>query len=377
MARATGPRPSPAAEAAVSAADVAPGAAGVEVLTAPQDDGNPYQRLLAAALARQGATARGANRLSLRAALRGGRRERVVHLHWTEFLTRSTDSGPMAGPLAVVRAAHLLLALVVYRTRGVRIVWTVHNLEPHEPRRPRLDRLVNRLVARLADTVLVHSRHCAARAAELLGREAEVAYHGNYIDYYPPPGRDRRQTRLALGVPADARLLLAFGLVRPYKLIPAAIAEFRRIPDPRLRFLVAGRALDTQTRREVELAAHGDERVLLRLERIPDAEVAELHAAADLALLAYRDVFSSGALMLGLSQGLPVLAAADSTAAELGPPPALRTFAPGGLSAAIAASVPADDAARARALETAERYGWETMAAKVLGSGSPLSGGPR
>jgi glycosyltransferase involved in cell wall biosynthesis len=349
----------------------------VEVLVVPDDAGNPYQRLLGAALERRGASVVGASRLSLRAAVRSRRAQRIVHLHWLEFLIRSTDPSPVAGPKALARAAHLLLALVVCRARGVRVVWTVHNLEPHEPRRPRLDRLVARLVARLADTVLVHSRHCAARATARLGREPEVAYHGNYIGCYPPPGRDRAQVRRALGVPADARLMLAFGLVRPYKMIPAAIAELRRLPDPDLRLLVAGRPLDERIRRQVERAAAGEERVLLRLRRIPDAEVAELHAAADLALLAYRDVFSSGALMLALSQSLPVLAAADSTAAELGGPPALRTFRPGDLGAAIAVSPAVDEGARVATQETAERYGWEAMAARVLGSRSPLPGRTR
>ncbi len=347
----------------------------VDVLMVPGDGGNPYQRLLAEALARRGAEVRTENRLSLRRALRPAGRDGVVHLHWIEFLIRSTDAGPAAGPLALARSAHLILVLIIARARGVRIVWTVHNLRPHEPRRPRLDRTVARLVARLADTVLVHSRHCATQVAERLGRSVDVAPHGNYIGFYPAPRRDRLETRHAHGIPDDAHLLLLFGLIRPYKMIPAAIAEFRRLPGDRFRLLVAGRPLNEQVQREVELAAAGDERIVLRLERIADAEVAELHLAADLAVLAYRDVFSSGALMLALSHGLPVLAAAGSTATELGAPPAVQAFSNGGLGAAMAASRPGEGLARQRALETAQRYGWDAMAAKVLGPESRQTAG--
>jgi beta-1,4-mannosyltransferase len=350
---------------------------GVAVLMAPADGGNPYQRLLAEALARRGASARAASRLSLREVLRARSGADVVHLHWLEFVIRSTDPGRWAGLLSVVRAGHLLLALLVARARRIRVVWTVHNLQPHEARRRWLDRLVGKLVGRCADTVLAHSRHCADQLAARLGRTVEVAYHGNYVGGYPPPRRDRRECRLALGIPADAHVFLAFGLIRPYKRIPDLIAEFVSLADPRLRLLVAGRPLDGGVRREVEAAAAGDERVILRLDRIADAEVAELHLAADMAVFAYRDVFSSGALMLALSQGLPVIAAENSTAVELGGPPAIQAYPPGGLGGALAASSPLEAGAGERALSTAERYGWEAMAARVLGVGPPSAGGSR
>jgi beta-1,4-mannosyltransferase len=348
---------------------------GVTVLVAPADGGNPYQRLLAEALARRGASARAANRLSLREVLRARRGADVVHLHWLEFVIRSTDPGRWAGLLSVIRAGHMLLVLLVARGRRLRVVWTVHNLQPHEARRRRLDRLVGKLVARFADTVLAHSRHCADQLALRLGRTVEVAYHGNYIGCYPAPRRDRRECRLALGIPADAHVFLAFGLIRPYKRIPDLIAEFVSLADRRTRLLIAGRPLDDGVRREVEAAAAGDERVILRLDRIADAEVAELHLAADLAVFAYRDVFSSGALMLALSQGLPVIAAADSTAVELGGRPAIQAYPPGGLGRALAAGFPLEAGAGERALSTAERYSWEAMAAKVLGAAGPPSAG--
>ena len=348
----------------------------LDVLVAPADAGNPYQRLLAEALARRGAHARAVNRLGLGEVLRARPRSSIVHLHWVEFVIRSTDPGWRAGVLSVVRAAHLLLVLLVARVRRVRVVWTVHNLQPHEARRRRLDRVVGRLAARLADSVLVHSRHCAAQVSERLGGTVEVAYHGNYIDFYPPPRRDRRESRLSLGIPADAHVFLAFGLIRPYKMIVELIAEFRCLADPRFRLLIAGRPLSDDLRRQVEAAAAGDERVVLRLGRIADADVAEIHLAADVAVFAYRDVFSSGALMLALSHGLPVVAAGDSTASELGVPPAIRAFPAGGLGDALMASFPSAPTAREQALGTAERYGWDAMATKVLGGAESLVGSP-
>lgn len=333
----------------------------------PADLGNPYQPLLGDALARLGATARMANRPRLRQVATADSRA-ILHLHWLEFIIRSTDSGWRAAIWSGARALHLLLVLLIARLRRVRIVWTVHNLQPHESRRPWIDRLVGRVVARLADSVLVHSRYCAAQVSERVGRrDLEVAYHGNYIGVYPPPRRGRREARRSLGVPDDAHVIMAFGLIRPYKMIAELIAEFRTIEEPHFRLLIAGKPQTAEMRRQVEAAAAADPRVVVILKRISDAEVADLHQAADVAVLAYRDVFSSGALMLALSQGLPVVAPEASTAAELGAPPAIREFPPGGLADALVDSARDGQAAREHALHCAERYGWDAVAAKVLG----------
>jgi beta-1,4-mannosyltransferase len=311
------------------------------------------------------------NRLRLRWVARADPRHTVIHLHWLEFIVRSTDPGAAAALRSVARSIHLVMVLAIARLRGVRIVWTVHNLDPHEGGRPWIDRSLGRAVARLADTVLAHSRHCAERISARLGRaDVEVAYHGNYLGVYPPPRRGRDEVRRELGIPEDAHVFLAFGLIRPYKQIPTLIAELGEIPDPRLRLIVAGKPLDERMRQWLEAASADDPRVVLRLDRIPDTEVAELHAAADVAVLAYRDVFSSGALMLALSNGLPVVAPAGSTADELGGPPELRLFLPGQMASALVAGSSAGPSARSGAMRRAEQYDWGKMAARVLGGPS-------
>ena len=93
----------------------------------------------------------------------------------------------------------------------------------------------------------------------------------------------------------------------------------------------------------------------------------ELHHLADLAVLAYEEVFSSGALMLALSCGLPVLAPSGGTAEEIGESPAVRCYRQGTLAAALSGSAPATESDRQHATELAQRYGWDPSARGVLG----------
>jgi beta-1,4-mannosyltransferase len=329
---------------------------------------NPYQQLLERELERLGARFEHPPALTARWALRT--RAAVLHLHWLEYVTGSHAVERLHSARVALRTARLLTVLGVLRARRVRLVWTVHNLRPHEGTYRRFDLAIARIVARRADAVIVHSRHAAALVRRAYGvREVTVAHHGGYEGRYPVDGLDRAEVRRRLGLPAEAHVVLAFGLVRRYKRLPELIAAVRSLPDPDLCLVVAGRAVPAQLEAAVRDAAADDPRIVLRLGHVPDAQVAELHAAADVAAIAYGDVFSSGALMLALSLGVPVVAPADSTADELARPPAVQAYHEGGLAAALARSRAVEPAtARQAALEAAARYPWSAAAATIMAS---------
>jgi glycosyltransferase involved in cell wall biosynthesis len=135
-----------------------------------------------------------------------------------------------------------------------------------------------------------------------------------------------------------------------------------------VRLLVVGKPVVADEARRLQEAADADDRVLLDLREVPDAEVAGLHMSADAAVLAYRDVFSSGALLLALSLGLPVVAPDQGTAAEIAGREAGELFASGELTAALDRARAADRTARtdgARAV--AERYGWDLVGRETAG----------
>jgi beta-1,4-mannosyltransferase len=334
---------------------------GLRLAVFPPGDGrNPYHRRLHEALARRDV------RIVPTAGLRRGWVRRAaadvdaVHLHWLEFLYHADGAALMHK-----RAGSLLAALRALRRERVRVVWTVHNLRPHELRFPWLAGATTRAALHASDALVVHSQHAARRLAASveLPHAPTVLPHPHYIGAYPEPRRTRAQTRAALGIPDAAFTYLVFGQVRRYKRVPEAIAAFRRLADPDVRLLIAGAVTDPRLAAEIAAARADDPRVLLRLEHVPNEEVAELHAAADAALLHYRDVFSSGALLLALSLGLPVVAPADTTATELAPAPAIEAYAgddPLPALAAVRAGAPAER--RAAALEAAGRCSVDAMA---------------
>jgi glycosyltransferase involved in cell wall biosynthesis len=81
--------------------------------------------------------------------------------------------------------------------------------------------------------------------------------------------------------------------------------------------VVAGPVYDEDARRCLVAAGDADSRIHSLLGRIPEDRVAELFDAADAAVLARSEVWTSGSLILALSQGVPVVAARLSPYTEL------------------------------------------------------------
>ena len=167
----------------------------------------------------------------------------VVHLHWLEFIAPS-DGRPVTGfARTLIRYARLLAALGWIRLRGISLVWTVHNLAPHEPVRPRLERNLGRIVMRLADTVVAHSEYAKSRIAEQWGVPTAVTVipHPNYIGVFAGGSRSRHEIRSTFKIPQDAFTFLAFGQVRPYKRLPELVEAFSTLAGDDVRLVIAGK----------------------------------------------------------------------------------------------------------------------------------------
>lgn len=292
----------------------------------------------------------------------------LVHLHWLEFIAPSAADGLRGLIRSLIRHGRLIALLVWLRARGIGLVWTVHNLGPHEPVRPRLESLLAFAVSRTCHTLVAHSAYARERIQERWGRVVRVAVipHGNYIGLFAPARASREEIRRSLGIPDGAYVFLAFGQVRPYKRLTDLLSAFGAVGGDDLRLLIVGKPVVAEEAARLRAAAAADERVVLDLREVPDAEVSGLHLCADAAVIAYRDVFSSGALLLALSFGLPVVAPDVGTAAELTGAAAGELFRPGDLTAALDRARTADHAARAgAAAAVARQYGWDRVGSET------------
>jgi beta-1,4-mannosyltransferase len=341
-------------------------------------ESNPYQTLLYSALTDDGRyrivsipVPRGKRAVVLhpivtafallRVALR--HRRRILHIHWM-YALKLPGKSKLAPRLSYVSS---IVFLRVAKLLRYRIVWTVHNVLPHQ-KITSDDVAVRRRLARAASAVIVHSPSAVAAlgAAGVTVHDATVIPHPAFLDHYPVTS-DRLESRQALRIPADATVCLFFGRVEPYKNVPALIDAFRAVSasNPSAYLLIAGACKDPQLRAEIEGAVHPLERATAVLRRLGDGEVSSYFLAADVVACPFLETTTSGSALLALSFGVPIVAPRVGALADLPPDVGFFYDPPDGFEHALTRALASSGeivAAAGQARAYASTMTWENAA---------------
>jgi glycosyltransferase involved in cell wall biosynthesis len=246
---------------------------------------------------------------------------------------------------------------------------TAHDVLPREPRPGQLA-ATRRLVERM-DAVVVHSEHGAERLRGELGVEAgrvRVIPHGAF-DYL---------TRLEHEEPLPPELaavegpvILFFGLLRPYKGLDVLLEAFRDVQGAEL-WIAGNPRMPLEPLEDAARRAGGTVRFIPRFVR--DAEIPALMRRADVVVLPYREIDQSGVLYAALPFGKPLVLSDVGGFSELAERHGAASLVPPGDPAALAAELGrllADPEARERlgaaARQAAEgAYSWDSVAELTL-----------
>jgi len=249
------------------------------------------------------------NWLTVRWALSNPDRIDILHFHWTAHYYDRAQLYYAVKALLTHQSGILLAKL-----KGFKIVWTMHNYMPHDANRRWLNYVERFLMARVADTIIVHCAHGQRLIASRLFRKSGVLVipHGDFAEFLP---RDRKpEARMRLGLPESATVLLFFGRIRAYKGLTDLLHSFREIDGDQLRLVVVGtladRFEDSSWAHEVRSLVAQDSRVVAAMDDsyISDESLAVYLSAADVAVFPFRQILTSGSVITALSFGLPVVA---------------------------------------------------------------------
>lgn len=270
---------------------------------------NPYQSMLAAALADHGV--RTVPATSPMALVRGGAVDPatlVHHQHWTATILGASTSSREAE-----RACDAYLReLDELRDLGGRVIWTIHNGLPHECAFPAVERRLQQGIADRADVVHVMCEPTADLVADVVRLppdRTQLLPHGSYVDVYPNVV-DPQQARLELGLDPDDVVLLSLGGIRPYRGVDLLLDAFEEAlrAEPRLRLVVAGRPGRHPSVDALRSRCRAHPRIVPYFEAVPDVDLQLFFKAADVGVFSHRSVLNSGGVLLSWSFGRPVIA---------------------------------------------------------------------
>jgi D-inositol-3-phosphate glycosyltransferase len=264
------------------------------------------------------------------------------------------------------------------RRRGVRVVYILHNVIPHE--RYPLGLLLTRLALAEGQGFIALSEQVRSDLLEVLpgADPARVVTCPHPVYDFTPPGslrKSRAEARAALGLSPDARIVLFFGFIKPYKgvvhLIEAAPRLKERYRDG-LSILVVGDVYGDRRPYDERIRGLGVGDVVRLVDGyVPDEAVEDYFLAADVVVLPYVSASQSGIVQIAYNYGRPVITTRvgglpevvrDGRTGFLVPP-----ADPEALAAAVIRFFDEDWAERlsAGAAEARGAYGWERLAETV------------
>ena len=347
----------------------------------------PYDRALAAALARGGAEVELLTSRFLYGPVPDADGYRVRECFYRRSATRGLDA---PGRRAFKAAEHLPDMLRLRREVDADVVhyqWltapaldahllprrrprviTAHYILPPRPSRRQLSS-ARALFSRM-DAVVAHSEHGAGRLRDEVGIDpgrVRVIPHGAF-DYLADLAEEKPLPAELEG--AEGPVILFFGLLRPYKGLDTLLSAFREVEGAEL-WIVGNPRMDVEPLRRLAAEAPGRARFVTRF--VDDAEIPAIFRRADLVVLPYRDAEHSGVLYTGLAFGKPLVLSAVGGFPEVAATGAARLVPsddPPALAEALS-ELSADAAARERLAEAARKaaagpYSWDAAATQTL-----------
>ncbi|HWK27799.1 MAG TPA: glycosyltransferase family 4 protein [Solirubrobacter sp.] len=330
----------------------------------------PYDRALAAALARRGAQVElVTSRFDYGdVPSAGGAQVREAFYRWApgrgRLLARAAQHVPdMLRYRRAARAADVVhFQWLPIQALDARLLPPVHPrvLTAHDvlPREPRPSQLAGqRALYERMDAIVVHSEHGAARLRD------EVGLDPARVHVIPHGVLDNLAAVAPVPLFAKTRpVVLFFGLIRPYKGLDTLLEAWRRAaPDAEL-WVVGMPRMDASF-------IHGPN-VRTALRFVSGAELAGAFDAADLVVLPYREIDQSGVLFTALAFGKPLLLSAVGGFPEIDGAALVPPDDPDALAGALTALL--GDPARLERMAAASRalaagaYGWDAIAARTL-----------
>lgn len=214
----------------------------------------------------------------------------VFHVHWPEFLLRSSRR-----PVRIART--VLFTLLLWRLRLTRtaVVRTVHNLHPHEAGTRVETRLLACLDERTTWNVVLNPCSPVDRATP-----HTVILHGDYREQFASQPRAE----------VTPGRLTFFGRIEAYKGVLELIDVFEMAAEAGGSLHIVGRpteAMRVALTRRRDQWSRTDASLDLTLEHVSDARMVHEITSAQAVVLPYREMHNSGVALVALSLDRPII----------------------------------------------------------------------
>lgn len=247
----------------------------------------------------------------------------LLHYHWFEFQSFPSALG-MIYRWACISLFHAL---------GGHIIWTVHNLQPHQGRWKRANRWISRRLALKADRILAHCGQARDQIAVRFGVPAQTIRVHPHPSYPVTPiaeheALERLSDNFGITLNPERPRFLCFGHIAAYKQLDVLVSCILEAA-PQCQILIAGQPKPDSGATMRALASMRNthpEGLFLLTDWIPDEELASVFGSCSVCVFHHREILASGGVHMALAFSKPVIAPRKGCISELAPHPLLHLF---------------------------------------------------
>ncbi|GAB7257508.1 glycosyltransferase family 4 protein [Polaribacter sp. OB-PA-B3] len=223
----------------------------------------------------------------------------IIHFHWFEPFIKSNSYLK-----SLFKAMVFLLRLSFFK-KNKKYVWTVHNLVNHEKKNVAIDQFFLKYFTKLLDAYFVHNLFTKNKLVNELGIAEEKIFlipHGNYCEDYSPFLGDKKAFKKdIIKIPEDKFTFTFLGNIRPYKGVLDLISAFKRMNNDNCQLLICGHVTNPKDIQLINKEVLGFSNIHFKPGYVADNEIQGYIKTSDVTVYPYKDILTSGSLILGMS----------------------------------------------------------------------------
>lgn len=219
----------------------------------------------------------------------------------------------------------ILDVLIARSIFQIPIVWTIHNIYPHDKKPTVFSWGIRTLFAASCTKIRVLNASTASKVQKEFNiPQGKICIHpeGSYVGYYDDSlSKLDALSTLNLSKTSKFRLLF-FGSIRPYKGVDVLLEKWEQLDCSNLELIIAGKCNDLDYLSKIQKLiesrnTRSQGKIHLFNELVPDNMVQAYFKVADVVVLPFQIIENSGSVKLAMSFGKPIITKATSTLESL------------------------------------------------------------
>lgn len=196
--------------------------------------------------------------------------------------------------------------LIVRYVFQIKLVWTLHNIHPHDAKYYKIHNFCRRFFAKHTNWIRLFSSDSIQRAQQTLNINANfvVCPEGSYVDYYKSSVL-KKEARNKLKIEEKDFVYLYLGFIKPYKGIENLIKSFSSLKIINKKLIIAGNVLNENYFKEI-YTNNNDISFINKF--IENDELQYFYKTADVVVLPFNKVENSGSVILAMGFKKTVIA---------------------------------------------------------------------